>query len=106
MLKTCRAFLMLSGLALLLVSWAMSNPPGAMSDEPDQYIRALGAASGQIVGQPVTAEQAASADPGLSGIRQVLGPYAAQDRAFTIPADLDPGAMGCSLSRRGSRQPV
>lgn len=41
--------LLVSGYLLLIVSWVMSNPPGAAPDEYAHYLRAVGAGRGELV---------------------------------------------------------
>jgi hypothetical protein len=49
-----RATLAGLGLALFLISFAGANPPGAVSDEPDQYVKAVAAGHLDLVGVKVS----------------------------------------------------
>lgn len=94
-----RALLAGLGVTLFLVSFAGANPPGAMSDEPDQYVKAIAAGRLDIVGSKVSAEQARSVDYWLPSINRVLTSYSAFTglaRAYTIPSSLDPRYLGCT----------
>jgi hypothetical protein len=85
---------------LFLISFAGANPPGAVSDEPDQYVKAIAAGRLDIVGTKVSAEQARSMDYWLPSINQVLTSYpsfAGLARAYTIPSSLDPRYLGCTV---------
>jgi hypothetical protein len=94
-----RAVLAGLGVTLFLISFAGANPPGAMSDEPDQYIKAIAAGRLDIVGSKVSVDQARSMDYWLPSINRVLTSYPAFTglaRAYTIPASLDPRYLGCT----------
>jgi hypothetical protein len=88
------------GLALFLVSFAGANPGGAVSDEPDQYVKAIAAGHLDLVGTKVTAQQARSMDSWLPGINVILTripAFAQLARGYTIPSSLDPRYLGCTV---------
>jgi hypothetical protein len=47
-----------AGWALLVLGWAMANPPFSSSDEGPHYLRALGLTGGELVGDDAPAEAA------------------------------------------------
>jgi hypothetical protein len=95
-----RAVLAGLGLTLFLVSFAGANPGGAVSDEPDQYVKAIAAGHLDIVGTKVSTEQARSMDYWLPVIHLILTrvpAFAQLARAYDIPASLDPRYLGCTV---------
>jgi Predicted membrane protein (DUF2142) len=92
---------------LLTVAWLIANPPGAAPDEPAQYIKALGAAGGQLAG-----EQAPSAEKAefirsqaaflmQAGESRQLADKGAEwfwltSRLFRVPAGALSSAFGCN----------
>ena len=88
------------GLALFLISFAGANPGGAVSDEPDQYVKAIAAGHLDLVGTKVTTQQARSMDSWLPVINLILTripAFAGLARAYTIPSSLDPRYLGCTV---------
>jgi hypothetical protein len=88
------------GLALFLVSFAGANPGGAMSDEPDQYVKAIAAGHFDLTGTRVTTQQAESMDYWLPYINVILTripSFAGLARAYVIPSSLDPRYLGCTV---------
>jgi hypothetical protein len=88
------------GILLFLLSWGVANAPGGMSDEPDQYIKAIAAGEGDVFGQRVNRDQATAMDywlPRLSGI--LIGYPAGVElaRAFTLSSHYDPRYLGCTF---------
>jgi len=71
---------------LLMVAWAMSNPPGAAPDESDHLVKALGVAQLEI-GEPFTGEAAGS----LLAQRN-----ASISRVVNVPAQLAPDGFKCT----------
>jgi hypothetical protein len=65
---TRRAVLAGLGLMLFLISFAGANPGGAVSDEPDQYIKSIAAGHLDLLGTKVTIEQDESPAHQLSGL--------------------------------------
>jgi hypothetical protein len=94
-----RAILAGVGVTLFLISFAGANPAGAMSDESDQYIKAIAAGRLDILGTKVSTEQARSLDYWVPSLNRVLTAYpsfALIARAYTIPSSLDPRYLGCT----------
>ena len=94
-----RAALAGLGLTLFLISFAGANPPGAVSDEPDQYVKAVAAGHLDLVGVKVSSAEARSMDDWLPGINRILTSYPAfaqLARAYVIPSSLDPRYLGCT----------
>ena len=88
------------GLTLFLISFAGANPGGAVSDEPDQYVKAIAAGNFDITGTKVTIEQARSMDYWLPVINLILirvPAFAQLARAYEIPSSLDPRYLGCTV---------
>jgi hypothetical protein len=91
------------GLTLFLISFAGANPGGAVSDEPDQYIKAIAAGHLDLLGTSVSDERARSMDSWLPTINQILTSYPVYGqlaRAFSIPSSLDPRYLGCTFEDR------
>lgn len=94
--------------ALWLLSWVFTNPPGASPDEPVNYVKAVAAGGGQLLGTrenyPPPAGAAAQAQ-WLTRVEKLYGeplsvPVAKWTsyigRNYTIPGDLVPDArIGC-----------
>ena len=94
-----RAALAGLGLTLFLISFAGANPPGAVSDEPDQYVKAVAAGHLDLVGVKVSSAEARSMDDWLPGINRILTSYPAfaqLARSYVIPSSLDPRYLGCT----------
>jgi Predicted membrane protein (DUF2142) len=88
------------GFALFLISFAGANPPGAVSDEPDQYIKAIAAGNLDLAGTKVTTEQARSMDywlPSVNALLTRVPAFAQLARSYTIPSALDPRYLGCTV---------
>jgi Predicted membrane protein (DUF2142) len=95
-----RAALAGAGLALFLVSFAGANPPGAVSDEPDQYVKAVAAGHLDVLGETVSTAEARSMDSWLPAINRILTSYPAfaqLARSYVIPSSLDPRYLGCTV---------
>jgi hypothetical protein len=95
-----RAVLAGIGLTLFLISFAGANPGGAVSDETDQYIKAIAAGHLDLLGTKVTDDQARAMDSWLPDINRILTSYAVYGqiaRAFSIPSSLDPRYLGCTV---------
>jgi len=95
-----RATLAGLGVTLFLISFAGANPPGAVSDEPDQYVKAVAAGHLDIAGTKVSPAEARSMDSWLVAINRVLTSYPAfaqLARSYVIPSDLDPRYLGCTV---------
>jgi hypothetical protein len=95
-----RAVLAGLGLALFLISFAGANPPGAVSDEPDQYVKAVAAGHLDLIGVKVSAAEARSMDDWVPGINRILTSYPAfaqLARSYVIPSSLDPRYLGCTV---------
>jgi Predicted membrane protein (DUF2142) len=91
------------GLTLFLISFAGANPGGAVSDEPDQYIKAIGAGHFDILGSKVSNAQARSMDSWLPSINLILihvPAFGRLARAYDIPSTLDPRYLGCTVESR------
>jgi hypothetical protein len=98
-----RAALAGLGLTLFLISFAGANPGGAVSDEPDQYIKAIGAGHLDILGTKVSDQQARSMDAWLPTINLILihvPAFGQLARAYDIPSSLDPRYLGCTVEYR------
>jgi hypothetical protein len=88
------------GFALFLISFAGANPPGAISDEPDQYVKAIAAGHLDLTGTKVTVDQARAMDywlPSVNAILTRVPAFAALARSYTIPSVLDPRYLGCTV---------
>jgi hypothetical protein len=88
------------GLTLFLISFAGANPPGAVSDEPDQYVKAVAAGHLDLVGVKVSTAEARSMDDWLPAINRILTSYPAfaeLARSYVIPSSLDPRYLGCTV---------
>ena len=95
-----RAVLAGLGLTLFLISFAGANPPGAVSDEPDQYVKAVAAGHLDLVGVKVSDGEARSMDGWLPAINKILVSYPAfaqLARSYVIPSSLDPRYLGCTV---------
>lgn len=100
MSRALSSLLACAGISLVLICWALSNPPGAMSDEPDQYLKAVAAGHGEIRGERLTPEQAQPMDYWLPGLQSTLvgfPDFAALARGYEIPSHLQPAPMGCTV---------
>lgn len=91
------------GLGFLLAAWVFGNPPGAAPDEPSHYVRAVGAASGDVLGEPGGYGTFARYSPlerkYVYGPEKPLGVYVSindYSRAYTVPANLYPVSFGCN----------
>ena len=96
---TRRAMLAGLGLTLFLISFAGANPPGALSDEPDQYVKAVAAGHLDILGTRVSTAEARSMDSWLPAVNRLLTSYPAfaqLARSYVIPSSLDPRYLGCT----------
>jgi hypothetical protein len=82
--------LLVAGLGLLLVAWAIGNAPFSSPDEAGHFTRAASLVRGQLVG--AAAGPAANA-PGREGMRLRFGQKTT--RSVTIPASIDPTGLGC-----------
>jgi hypothetical protein len=72
-----------------------------MSDEPDQYIKAIAAGHLDLVGTKVDTEQARSMDywlPNMNLLLTHVPAFAQLARAYAIPSSLDPRYLGCTVS--------
>lgn len=71
---------------LLMLAWAMSNPPGASPDEADHLVKSLGAATLDVgetyTGEPYDGTRLAERNASIS-------------RTFEIPARLSPAGLDC-----------
>ncbi len=88
------------GITLFLISFAGANPPGAVSDEPDQYVKAIAAGHLDLVGVKVSTAEARSMDDWLPAINKILTIYPAfaqLARSYVIPSSLDPRYLGCTV---------
>lgn len=88
------------GLTLFLISFAGANPPGAVSDEPDQYVKTVAAGHLDLVGVKVSTAEARSMDDWLPAINKILTSYPAfaqLARSYVIPSSLDPRYLGCTV---------
>ena len=95
-----RATLAGVGLTLFLISFAGANPPGAVSDEPDQYVKAVAAGHLNLLGTRVSTAEARSMDYWVPAINRFLTSYpafASLARSYTIPSSLDPRYLGCTV---------
>ena len=98
-----RAVLAALGLTLFLFSFAGANPGGAVSDETDQYIKAIAAGHLDLLGSRVTDQQARAMDNWLPSINRVLTSYPVYGqlaRGFSIPSSLDPRYLGRTVEYR------
>jgi hypothetical protein len=99
-LSTRRAALAGIGLTLFLVSFAGANPGGAVSDEPDQYVKAVAAGHLDLIGTKVSTAEARSMDSWVPALNRILTGYPAfaqLARAYAIPSALDPRYLGCTF---------
>jgi hypothetical protein len=88
------------GVALFLISFAGANPGGAVSDEPDQYVKAVAAGHLDLLGETVSTAEARSMDSWLPVLHHILTSYPAfaqLARSYSIPSALDPRYLGCTF---------
>lgn len=93
------------GYALLMGAWVYANPPGAAPDEPAQYVKALAAGNGQLLGTKVSTDEtlaywnrsAIAAELKHSG--SLTGFGLELSRIVDIPDSDTPGAFGCTAFR-------
>jgi len=74
--------LLLAGYALLGLAWVFGNPPGAVPDEPANYVKALGVAGGEWLGTP------RRLPPGMAAFYRLDGPRYAFASATTTWVDV------------------
>ncbi|MCM3882257.1 DUF2142 domain-containing protein [Frankia sp. R82] len=89
----------MAGFALLLAAWVGSNAPGFGPDEPANFIKEVGAGTGQWTGVPGRlAHPAFGNQPGAT---ERINWINRNSRVFRLPAGLDPGAahLPCDLFR-------
>ena len=79
--------------AALVIAWVFSNPPFAAPDEPDHYVRAIGLAGGQLIGEPADYPQPPNSTPTL---RRVYALYDAAARNIRVPAGLWARGLTCN----------
>jgi hypothetical protein len=78
------------GYAVLLLTWAMSNPPGAAPDEPEHYIKLEAIAQGDLVGQ----REPAAARNGAGD--ELFHLWNQTTRGYDIPGRLAPIGLACN----------
>ncbi|WP_235825675.1 DUF2142 domain-containing protein [Candidatus Frankia alpina] len=91
--------LLVAGFGLLLAAWVGSNAPGFGPDEPANFVKEVGAGTGQWSGTPGRlAHPAFGAQPGAP---ERIDWINRNSRVFRLPAGLDPGPAGfpCNLFR-------
>ncbi len=76
---------------LLLVAWSVGNPPFAGPDESAHYVRAVGLASGQLLGARTSFSLAS--DPDRDPLRIAWKNQSA--RAYRLPQGLSPKGWNC-----------
>jgi hypothetical protein len=91
--------LLVAGFGLLLAAWVGSNAPGFGPDEPANFIREVGAGTGQWTGGP--GRLAHPAFGNQPGAPERIAWINRNSRVYRLPAGLDPGAAGfpCDLFR-------
>jgi len=77
------AAILITGWVLLTAAWVAGNPPFEAPDEADHYIRTVGVANGQVLGQPAPDEQFGATPRQIAATQQVT-------RLVDIPAGFDP----------------
>jgi hypothetical protein len=86
--------LLVAGLGLLLVAWAIGNAPFTSPDEAGHFTRSASLVRGQLVGDaPGPGPRAA----GRQGLRLRFGQETT--RSVTIPARIDPAGLDCDAMR-------
>ncbi|WP_261562410.1 DUF2142 domain-containing protein [Frankia tisae] len=91
--------LLVAGFGLLLAAWVGSNAPGFGPDEPANFVKEVGAGTGQWSGTPGRLTHPAfGAQPGAP---ERIDWINRNSRVFQLPAGLDPGRAGfpCNLFR-------
>ncbi|MCK9898314.1 DUF2142 domain-containing protein [Frankia sp. AgB32] len=91
--------LVVAGFTLLLSAWVGSNAPGFGPDEPANFVKEVGAGTGQWTGSPGRlAHPAFGTQPGAA---ERIDWINRNSRVFELPTGLDPGAAGfpCDLFR-------
>ncbi len=91
--------LVVAGFTLLLSAWVGSNAPGFGPDEPANFVKEIGAGTGQWTGSPGRlAHPAFGSQPGAA---ERIAWINRNSRVYQLPAGLDPGAAGfpCDLFR-------
>ncbi|WP_250641288.1 DUF2142 domain-containing protein [Frankia sp. AiPa1] len=93
--------LVMAGFALLLAAWVGTNAPGFGPDEPANFIKEVGAGTGQWTGVP--GRLAHPAFGNQPGAPERIAWINRDSRVFRLPAGLDPGAahFPCDLFRNG-----
>ncbi|WP_462183669.1 DUF2142 domain-containing protein [Frankia sp. AgKG'84/4] len=90
---------MVAGFTLLLSAWVGSNAAGFGPDEPANFVKEIGAGTGQWTGSPGRlAHPAFGSQPGAA---ERIDWINRNSRVYRLPAGLDPGAAGfpCDLFR-------
>ncbi len=102
--------MLFAGYCILLLAWAVGNPPGASADETYHYIKALGVAHGEFWGEalPVARRETEAAPRGVDASRLFQVPSALWSPSFSCNA-FDPRRPASCLSedeeaRSGSGQ--
>ncbi|MCM3924838.1 DUF2142 domain-containing protein, partial [Frankia sp. AiPs1] len=91
--------LLVAAFGLLLAAWVGSNAPGFGPDEPANFVKEVGAGTGQWSGTPgQLAHPAFGAQPGAP---ERIDWINRNSRVFRLPTGLDPGRAGfpCNLFR-------
>jgi hypothetical protein len=85
--------LLIAAYVLLAIAWVGGNPPFAAPDEASHYVRAIGLAGGDLVGEPVPFYPPDALTPEqLAIVRQ-------QARIVEVPAGLSPTGWSCFVGR-------
>ena len=86
--------LLLVAYAALAVAWLFSDPPGAGPDEPANYMKAVAAGHGQLLGKPGALPQDVASKFRLTGPRY---PFAnSTTRWVSVPPNLAPIGFACN----------
>jgi hypothetical protein len=89
--------LLVAGLGLLLVAWAIGNAPFTSPDEAGHFTRSASLVRGQLVGDPAGPAPSAA---GREGLRLRFGQ--GTTRRVTVPARIDPAGLDCDAMRPAS----
>jgi hypothetical protein len=81
--------LLVAGYALLCLAWALGNPPFASADEDSHYLRAVGLAGGDLVGDKVNYPPKGLTPVQLDWVNQA-------SRSIRVPAGLASDGFGCN----------
>jgi hypothetical protein len=90
--------LVVAAYTALIVAWAITNPPFAAPDEPDHYLRSVGLAGGQLIGERADYPTPADAPRSLHRVYEL---YEEAARRVRVPAGLWANGLTCNAFAPG-----